>query len=191
MKNIIVAATLASTFIFAGTANAATGVINFAGTLSNVTCTATPGPGSGTGTDFNIDFGTVAFADLNDSSSTSHGAAKYINVLVDCTNATGLTTVRAAFDPAAGSGIDAEDRRLLSLATGTAARGAGIGILDDDGNVINLSGNDTIAAPLVPTAGTPGAATALMTTRAAYVLNGAAPVPGVNTAQLPFTLTFE
>ena len=189
MKHIIVAATLASTFMLTSVANAATGVINFAGTLSTVTCTALPGAGSGTAPDFNINFGTVAFADLNDSSSTSHGAAKYINIIVDCTNAAGLTTVKAAFDPAAGSGIDAGDARLLSLASGTLARGAGIGILDDTGRVINLSGNDTVETPLVP--GEAGAATALITTRAAYVLNGQTPVPGPNTAQLPFTLTFE
>jgi major type 1 subunit fimbrin (pilin) len=190
LKRIIIATALASTFALSGLAHAANGIINFQGELINSTCTAVPGPGSGSGSgsNFLIDFGKVSIADLSDGTGTSHGGARFVNVQVDCTNATSLTTVKAGFDPAAGSGIDANDSRLLAV-TG-ASRGAGIAMINEAGAVINLSGNETIDWPLTVDA-TTGDATALMQMRAAYVRNGVTPVPGANTAQLPFTLTFE
>jgi major type 1 subunit fimbrin (pilin) len=188
LKNMFIATALASTFAFSGLAHATNGVINFQGELTNTTCTAVPGPGSGSGSNFLIDFGKVSIADLSDGTGTSHGGAKFVNVQIDCTNAATVTTVKAGFDPAAGSGIDLNDSRLLAV--NGASRGAGIAMIDETGAVIDLSGNETIDWPLTVDT-TTGAATALMQMRAAYVRNGVTPVPGANTAQLPFTLTFE
>lgn len=188
LKNMLITTALASTFAFSGLATAANGVINFQGELTNTTCTAVPGPGSGSGSNFLIDFGKVSIADLSDGTGTSHGGAKYVNVQIDCTSAASVTTVKAGFDPAAGSGIDLNDGRLLAV--NGLSRGAGIAMIDEAGAVINLSANETIDWPLTVDP-TTGDATALMQMRAAYVLNGVTPVPGTNTAQLPFTLTFE
>ena len=184
------AAVLACALTFTGSADAATtGIINFKGNLSHVTCSATPGPGMGSGSDYNVDFGTVPFSDITDGTGSNFGVVRYIHVVVDCTNATGLSTVKASFDPISGSGIDPRDRRLLQLAPSSVARGAGIALIDENNQIINLGSNGVIKAPLVP--GPAPTAKADLNMRAAYVLNGDTRVAGANTAQLPFALDFE
>lgn len=188
---------LASTIVglFATSAMAADGTINFTGEITAASCSATAGAGTGvTGAKgkqvIDVKMGKVSMDSL---SGTPAGivAGTAININLDCGNtATGLTTVKVQFDPNSGSGVDLKNNNLLKT-TGVAT-GVGIGIYDSNNNLINLAGNGSFDAPLVKTGTSdPFKYTANLNMRAAYVANGDAMLPGTANGELPFTLTYE
>lgn len=189
MKTIHSAALLISAFVLCSTVQASTGTISFTGTLTSATCTVEPGAGSGgAANNIEVDLGTVSFRDLSNGTGTDFGAATRINLDINCASAIGLTLVKMGFRPGDGSGSDVSDPRLLRTAGG--AVGVGIGIIDETNRVLALNASEVISAPLVVDGG--GGATASMSMRAAYILNGVAGTfAGAATGSLPFTLTYE
>lgn len=185
---IAIAVTAAAPFAFANT-----GTINFTGSLTAATCTVAPGAGAG-GSAQNIDvaMGNVSLADLSTGTGSGFATSASFAIEVNCASGmTGLTTVRMAFDPRSGSGLDAQDSRLLRLTgSGTAgvASGVGIGLITENNAVVNLSGASTVEAPLTVTG---AAAIARLNLRAAYIATNATPTAGTGDATLPFTLTYE
>ncbi|AZF20922.1 fimbrial protein [Pseudomonas sp. R3-52-08] len=168
------------------------GKIEFSGELIAASCTVEPGAGSSGGNgNINVDLGKVSLSDVGEP-GVGVAAATHINLDIDCSSGVGgLSTVKVKFDPLSGSGIDGADGRLLKLQSGEkAAKGVAIAILNDNNQVLNLSANETIDAALQVDE---GKATASLSMRAAYALNGASDdvKAGIGNATLPFTLTYE
>lgn len=180
--------------LFATSAMAADGTINFTGEVTAASCAISAGAGTGvTGSTqkvIDVKMGKISMDTLK---NTQAGivASSAINIALDCANtAAGLTTVKVQFDPNSGSGVDLNNNNLLK-ATGTAT-GVGIGIYDASNNLINLAGNGTFNAPLIKTGTDPAFKyTANLNLRAAYVANGDVVAPGTANGELPFTLTYE
>lgn len=175
---------------------AADGTINFTGEIIAASCVASSGSGTSVGGSVgnqtvDVDFGKVSLDSLKGSAGGGIAAGKSLNLNLDCGNtAAGLTTVKLGFDPMAGSGIDRKNNSLLKT-TGT-AKGVGIGLYDENNDLINLSANEEYISELVKT-GEDAAAkyTANLTMRAAYVLNGDEIEVGTAFGTLPFTLSYE
>ncbi|WP_428555764.1 fimbrial protein [Pseudomonas edaphica] len=187
---------LASSIVgmFATSAMAADGTINFTGQVTAASCGISAGAGTGvTGTTqktIDVKMGKVSMDSLkNTQAGIVAGSA--INIALDCANtATGLSTVKVQFDPSSGSGVDAKNNNLLRT-TGTAT-GVGIGIYDSSNSLINLAGNGTFNAPLIKGGVDPDFKyTANLNLRASYVANGDVVAPGTADGNLPFTLTYE
>lgn len=180
--------------LFATSAMAADGTINFTGEVTAASCLVTAGAGTGvTGTTqkvIDVKMGKVSMDSLKNT-QTGIVASSAININLDCGNtAAGLTTVKVQFDPHSGSGVDLKNNNLLKT-TGTAT-GVGIGLYDAGNKLINLAGNGTFDAALVKTgvdADTKYSAN--LNLRAAYVANGDTVAPGIANGNLPFTLTYE
>lgn len=188
MKKILLLTTLAVALGSHGLAQANTGTINFTGNITTSTCEVRPGAGTGGSLDnILVPMGVVSFHDLG-SVTEPVGGAVAINLELTCDGIDDVTDVRMSFDPRAGSGLDT-DPRLLSVTTGPgAAAGVAVAIVDDSNNIVNLGAGEGIEAKLIIGAG--GTATADLSMRAAYVLNGTAPVPGDANAHMPFTLSY-
>lgn len=174
-------------------AYANSGTINFTGSLNAATCTVAPGAGAGgSGQNIDVAMGNVALADLSTGSGSDFATTASFSIKIDCASGmTGLNTVKMAFDPRSGSGVDAEDPRLLRLTgTGNAgnATGVGIALINSANTVLNLNAAAAIASPLSVTG---DAAIADLSMRAAYVATNATPTAGSANATLPFTLTYE
>lgn len=188
---------LASSFVglFATSALAADGTINFTGEITAASCSATAGAGTSVSGAkgkqvIDVKLGKVSIDSL---SGTPIGivAGTAININLDCSNtAAGLTTVKLQFDPSSGSGVDAKNNNLLKT-TGV-AKGVGIALYDSSNSLINLTGNGTINGALVKTGADPDVKYAAnLNMRAAYMANGDEIVPGTANGELPFTLTYE
>lgn len=188
MKTTLLAATLLSALVIGSAAHANTGTISFTGTLTSATCTVDPGAGSGgTTNNIEVDLGTVSFRDLSEGTGTDFGAATRINLDINCSSASGLSTVKMNFNPSSGTGVDTLDPRLLKTTGGST--GVGIGIINEANQVLALNAAETIDAPLTESA---GSATAQMTMRAAYILNGDTTLTaGAANGSMPFTLSYE
>ncbi|AOE88135.1 fimbrial protein [Pseudomonas sp. TCU-HL1] len=182
--------------LLANSAMAADGTINFSGELTSASCKVTGGAGTSvTGNKgnqiINVNLGKVPIDALGGTAGGGIAAGTAINLELDCGNTGGgLTTVMLRFDPKSGSGIDAKNFNLLKT-TGSAS-GVGIGLYDDDGNLLNLSANESIDTPLVASGTTPVNYKASLSMRAGYVKSSAAaPTPGIANGTLPFTLTYK
>lgn len=178
---------------FAATASAAGGKINFTGSIVNASCTlgTSNTPISSQSGDISIDFGKVAIEDL--TRQVAGTAVTTVNMNLNCPGVSNtLTGVSVTFDPMSGSGIDSNDSRLLKLNTaGSPAKGVGIAIVNAANDIIDLSGNETISAPL--TVDDNGVGTANLSLRAAYVRSSDSitPTAGDANATLPFTITYQ
>lgn len=176
---------------------AADGTINFTGNITAASCSITGGAGTNvTGEkgkqDIAVNLGTVSADSVGGTAGHGIAGGTSISLNLDCGNtATDLTLVKMKFDPLAGSGIDGKNNKLLKISG--SAKGVGIGLYDDNNNLLNLAANETINAPLVK-GGTEAAPvyTAALNMRAGYVANGEAAI-GAGTANgtLPFTLSYE
>lgn len=182
--------------ILANTALAADGTINFTGEITAASCVASAGAGSavsgGKGQQIvDVNLGKVGMDALGGSAEAGLAAGTSINLNLDCGNtAAGLTTVKFGFDPMSGSGIDPKNNSLLKT-TGSAS-GVGIGMYDENSQLINLSANEVYSAPLtVAGEGQDAKYSAALNMRASYVANGDALKPGTANGTLPFTLTYE
>jgi len=180
--------------LFATSAMAADGTINFTGEVTAASCGISAGAGTGvTGTTqkvIDVKMGKVSIDSLKNS-QTGIVAGSAININLDCGNtAAGLTTVKVKFDPNSGSGVDLKNNNLLKT-TGTAT-GVGIGLYDASNNLINLAGNGSFDSPLIKAGTDPDIKySANLNLRASYVANGDVVVPGTANGNLPFTLTYE
>ncbi|PFH19502.1 fimbrial protein [Burkholderia sp. JKS000303] len=194
-KKILVLAAVAGMFA-AGSAMAADGTINFTGNITAASCLITGGAGTSvTGEkgkqDIAVNLGTVSADSIGGTAGHSIAGGTSISLNLDCGNtATDLTLVKMKFDPLAGSGIDGKNNKLLKI-SGSAV-GVGIGLYDDNNNLLNLAANETINAPLVK-GGTDEKPTytAALNMRAGYVANGDKVAAGTANGTLPFTLSYE
>lgn len=173
------------------TANAANnGRLVFNGSLTDITCDINAGTGASTGTnpgDINVDLGNVSFSDIGRFADNKLETASPIQLLVNCTGgAAAYDAVNMRFVARQGSGLDNLDQRLLR--TTGAADGVGIGMLNASYQLMDLSGNETIDAPLVQDGA--GGATAELNFGAVYVLNGATTNPGNADGFLPFVMDY-
>ncbi|AZF03587.1 MULTISPECIES: fimbrial protein [unclassified Pseudomonas] len=177
----------------ANSAMAADGVINFTGEIVAVTCDATGGStgGNASAQNIDVDLGKVAMDSLqNSEGGIVSGTA--INVKLDCGGtAEGLNFVKMKFDPLSGSGVDLVNGSLLKT-VGTAT-GVGIGVYNSENELLNLSANESITAPLVgeEVGEDETNYTADIVLRASYVASGGPVAPGTANGTLPFTLTYE
>lgn len=174
-----------------GTANAANnGKLVFSGTLTNISCDVAPGTGVGAGPngDINVDMGNVSFSDIGTSSQSRLATATPIQLLVNCSaGAEQYNTVKMRFVASAGSGQDDNDRSLLKVYG--SANGVGIGMVNEQNRLMDLSGTETIDKPLVKDDA--GGATAELNFAAVYVLNGTATNPGNADGFMPFVMDYE
>lgn len=174
-----------------GTANAANnGKLVFNGTLTNISCNVAPGAGVGAGPngDINVDLGNVSFADIGTSSQSRLATATPIQLLVNCSaGVEQYNTVKMRFVARNGSGLDNNDQTLLR--TTGAADGVGIGMVNAQNRLMDLSGTETIDKPLVKDG--VGGATAELNFAAVYVLNGTATNPGNADGFMPFVMDYE
>ncbi|OIN46427.1 fimbrial protein [Pseudomonas azotoformans] len=181
--------------LFATSAMAADGTINFTGEITAASCSATSGAGTSvTGAKgkqvIDVKMGKVSMDSLG-GAPAGIVAGTAININLDCGGTgTGLTTVKVQFDPNSGSGVDLKNNNLLKT-TGTAT-GVGIGMYSAGNTLINLSGNGSFDAPLIKTGTDPDFKYAAnLNLRAAYVANGDVMKAGTANGELPFTLTYE
>jgi len=187
--------------LMAGSAMAAgDGTINFTGSIVAASCTL--GAGSGTNVTggkgqqtISVNLGKVTTDSLGGTGGGIIGGTA-INLNLNCDNsAAGLSKVKVRFDPASGSGIDPKNNFLLAT-TGPVddkATGVGIGLYNDQNQLLNLSGNDVIQGDLVKTGeGDTATYSAKLALRAGYVKSGTAAITaGQANGTLPFTLTYE
>lgn len=193
MKNttLSLAVVAAMGLSLAGTANAANnGKLVFNGTLTNITCDIGAGTGASPGInpgEINVDLGNVSFADIGRFAEGKLSTASPIQLLVNCTGgAAQYNAVNMRFIARQGSGLDNLDQKLLR--TTGAADGVGIGLLNASNQLMDLSSNETINAPLVQDG--QGGATAELNFGAVYVLNSAATNPGNADGFLPFVMDY-
>lgn len=177
MKKIILASSILAAASFAQFSQAESGVISFTGTLNAATCSIDGG------SDIALNMGNVSIGDLQETPTAAHAQR---DVTINCEGATDLTAVQLKFDPAGGSGSDADDDRLLK--TAGAGKGASIALLDTSNSIINLK-NDSLDGAL--TVDDEGNGTSTLSLRAAFVKNADAPNAEAVTASLPFTMTYE
>jgi len=173
------------------TANAANnGKLVFTGTLTNISCDVGPGAGVGAGPngEINVDMGNVSFSDIGTSSQNRLETATPIQLLVNCSAGVDqYNTVKMRLVARSGSGLDNNDSKLLR--TTGAADGVGIGMVNAQNQIMDLSGTETIDKPLVKDG--VGGATAELNFAAVYVLNGTATNPGNADGFMPFVLDYE
>lgn len=184
---IFLALTLASPIV----ANANQGIIGFDGNITSPTCTvAGTGAASGSGTGITLNFGDLRMSDLQSADTWSAAVGRAFNLVVTCPgNMSGYSTARATLTPAAGSGVDPNDSRLLRLTSGSVARGVAVGLWSSTtSGPLNLSTNPSLTGPFVVT-GASGIAT--INVNAIYSRTAAVPVAGTASATLPFSLTYE
>ncbi|UDI94636.1 MULTISPECIES: fimbrial protein [unclassified Pseudomonas] len=196
MKAIKFLMLASAAFTMTSNAFAADGTINFTGEIVAASCVASAGAGSTVGGSagqqiVDVNLGKISMDAINGAGEGNIAAGTAINLNLDCGNtAAGLTTVKFSFDPMSGSGVDPKNNSLLKI-TGS-AEGVGIGMFDDNNQLINMSGNETYSAPLVVEGeGKDAKYSAAMRMRASYVANGAELKPGTANGTLPFTLTYE
>ncbi len=174
-----------------GTAHAANnGKLVFNGTLTNISCDVAPGAGVGAGPngDINVDLGNVSFSDIGTSNQSKLATATPIQLLVNCSaGADQYNTVKMRFVARSGSGLDNNDQTLLR--TTGAADGVGIGMINAQNKLMDLSGAETIDKPLVKDGA--GGATAELNFAAVYVLNGTTTNPGNADGFMPFVMDYE
>ena len=178
------------------TAMAADGTIKFTGEITAASCVASSGAGTSIGGEagqqvVDVNLGKVSMDSLGGAEGLNIAAGTSINLNLDCGNtADGLKSVKFAFDPMSGSGIDLKNNSLLK--TEGDAKGVGIGLFDDNNKLINLSANEGYTAELLKS-GEGGSAkyTAALNMRAGYVANGDELKAGIASGNLPFTLTYE
>lgn len=189
MKKVLLFALSTAVVAASGVAQASTGNIKFTGAVNSSSCVVSPGAGSsGAAGDIAVMMGTVSLNDLSTSTGTDFGGAANIGLDIQCDSGmTSLSTLHVRFDPLSGSGIDSDDPRLLKL-DANGAKGVGIAIINGDHEVINLSDNQVIDAPLEIDG---DKATANLSMRAAYVLTGVAAEAGPANASMPFTVTYD
>lgn len=191
-KTVFASSMLAVAFTqFANTASAAGGKINFTGSIVSASCTLGTTNTPISSGDISIDFGKVSIDDLARQVSGSSVATVNMNLTCPGVSDT-LTGVKVTFDPMSGSGIDSNDSRLLKLnSAGSPATGVGIAIINASNEIVDLSGNETIDAPL--TIDGSGVGTANLSLRAAYVRSSdsIAPTAGDANATLPFTIAYQ
>lgn len=189
MKKLVLVSSIIAAATFAQLSQAKTGDINFTGELIAASCSVSGGGAGGGPNSINVPMGKVSIDDLGDGSAGDFGAETAVNLDIDCASgAGGLTSVIMNFAPRSGSGLDADDTRLLQLTSGGAA-GVGIALINDTNTIIDLGSAETVKAAL--TAGSnPGEATAKLNLRAAYIKT-TTPTAGVANATMPFTLSYE
>jgi major type 1 subunit fimbrin (pilin) len=173
------------------TATANQGLIAFDGNVTSPTCTvAGTGAASGSGSGITLNFGDIRITDLQSADTWSAAVGKAFNLVVTCPgNMSGYRTARATLTPAAGSGVDPNDGRLLRLTSGSVAKGVAVGLWSSTtSGPLNLSSNPDLIGPFVVT-GANGIAT--ISVNAIYSRTAATPVAGTALATLPFSLTYE
>jgi len=186
MKKLILVSSIIAVTSFMQLSQAKTGDINFTGSLTAATCSATA-PGS-TANNINVPMGIVSIADLEDGSTGQASTTTQLQLDINCTGATDLSNAHMSFDPVSGSGLDADDTRLLKINTG-GATGVGIALLDSSDTILNLGAGDRLTTALIVD-GT-GAATAKLDLRAAYIKNGTPLAAGTANANMPFTFIYD
>lgn len=171
------------------------GKISFVGEITNTTCDVGVGGGvSGTTNNISVNLGKVSSSDVLAAGSTSSaGVASNLGGLtVTCANGSSdISSVVMVFDPAAGTGINPNDAKLLQIAPG-GAEGVGIALFDQNNKVIDLSNSSSsannIQSPVKWDAS--GKATVNMSFRAAYVKDGKTLKAGKANGTLPFILKY-
>lgn len=191
MKKLALASTFVALSSLYPMAHAASsGIISFAGSITNSTCTVNASA-AGTAATIIVPMGIVSINELGTGSGTNFGSSKPITLTINCPNITGLSSVSAQFTPnSSGTGTNNVDSRLLRT-TGTAI-GVGIGIIDSNNSLINLN-ELASSSPKALTAGAGTTGSATINLRAAYIraVSGSGdPTPGTANGTLPFTLTF-
>lgn len=183
----------------ANSAMAQDGTIHFEGKITAASCEMKPGNGGevkpGQPNDIFVKLGEVS---KNNLVSTGGGAniigSKNINLVLDCQNGSaGVSTVHLTFLPEdGGTGLDGDDLRLLKVTGG--ATGVGIGLFNDQDQLLNLGGLSTeITGPLAVDATDPLNVkySANLALRAAYVANGTTITEGQANGTLPFALSYD
>lgn len=198
IKSIKVLSVLAAS-LMATSVMANDGTLNFTGEIIAASCELTGGSGTTVGGEasnqiIDIDMGKVSIDSIQSAAGNGTIAAgKNINLNLDCGGTgTGLTSVNVAFDPASGSGFDAQNSALLAIEAGGAA-GVGIGLYDTSSNLLDLRAGEYFSAPLTEADDGEGGKvyTADLNIRAAYVGNGETIEPGLANATLPFTISYQ
>lgn len=196
MKKLFLSSSiLAATSLFS-LAYATSGTIQFTGQLTAASCTVNGGGGGSTPIAIPVNLGTIAIGDLSDGNGSSFGNTTTIPIKIECSDAGGLNSVAMQFSPSTGSGVDPVDGRLLKITAG-GAKGVGIGIINSDDTLIDMSGTaKSLSVPLVMSGGpapAPETGTADIVLRAAYIkaaAPGAATTAGPANGTLPFILTY-
>ncbi|MBB4864070.1 type 1 fimbria pilin [Pseudomonas nitritireducens] len=177
----------------AGNALAADGTINFTGEIIAASCKVGANTGAVVGGDVghqtvDVKLGKVSADSISGTAGGGIAAGTNISLSLDC-GATGkdLSNVKLAFDPASGSGLDLKNNSLLKVTGG--AGGVGIGLYNDQNQLINLAANEGYTGEIVKEADDSYKAT--LNLRAGYVANGDTIVPGAANGTLPFTLSYE
>lgn len=186
MKKLILVSSVIAATSFMPLSQAKTGDINFTGSLTAATCTATA-PGS-TANNINVPMGIISIADLEDGSTGQATTTTQLQLDINCTGATSLSNAHMSFDPVGGTGLDADDTRLLKIDNG-GATGVGIALMDASDNILNLGAGEHLTTPL--TVDGTGAAVAKLDLRAAYLKNGKPLAAGVANASMPFTFIYD
>ncbi|WP_204383109.1 fimbrial protein [Pseudomonas sp. NFPP19] len=178
--------------LVASSAMAADGTINFTGEISSVSCSITAGGGTGGGgaQTITVPLGKVSIDSIKTPAEGTIASTVRINLNLDCgSTGSGLSTVDMKFDPAAGSGIDLKDPRLLK--TLGAGKGVGIAIYNENNQIINMSANEIISGTLTQSPPSTGTYKSSISLRAGYVANAEDFVAGKADGTLPFSLTYK
>jgi major type 1 subunit fimbrin (pilin) len=165
------------------------GTTSFDATITMPSCGVAGGNGAGgTGDTIQVQNMDSSIGVLGDGRTWgSHG--KRFDLLVTCPgNMSGYNLVQASFQPDSGSGLDPQDNQLLRLAVGSTARHVALALWRADTSIIDLSNSPVVSGPLT---GTGSTTTARIALGAIFARTSSAPVAGIATASLPFTLTYE
>jgi major type 1 subunit fimbrin (pilin) len=170
-------------------ATADSGTIAFDANITLPTCNVTGENGAtGAGDTIQVHNMDSAIGVLGDGGTWgNHG--KRFDLRVTCPgNMSSYTLARASFQPGSGSGLDPQDNQLLRLVAGSTARHVALALWRADISMIDPSRSPTVTVPLVVSGDT---TTALIALGAIFTRTSPAPVAGIATASLPFTLTYE
>lgn len=171
----------------AATSSAATGTINFTGSVSGTTCTVAGG--TGTSPDFTVTMPSVAVGALDAADKVAGGTVFQIR-LTACTVAAGATgTALTYFEP--GASVDLATGRLKNTAAAaTAAKNVQIGLLNDDGSNITV-GSATHGSKAVTLEGADGAKAATLRYIAQYVATGGAAEAGQVASNVLYSMVYN
>ncbi|MFJ5159177.1 fimbrial protein [Pantoea sp. NPDC088449] len=170
MKKSLILAVLAGSALVS-TAHAASGTLNFTGTVSADACTVSP-----TTKSQNIDLGRVATSDFSAIGATS--GSRQISI--------DLTACPAAITAAAVNftgPTHADNRKLLALSGASTAKNLGIALFEDDGVTLIPIGSTSKSQNLTTTA--------TLTYFAKYQSTAATVTDGTAEAAADFTIVYN
>lgn len=196
---------LAITAAAANSAMAADGTITFTGEIIAASCSlgatgsspsVTPGE-EAKGKNLIVALGKVSKSGIGVPGGQGViNTAKNIDLALDCTEATDLTSVTMSFDPKSGSGLHPQDSRLLNLTgAGTAgvATNVGIGLYNGNNELLNLGSEASVTGALTKSGeGAEAVWKTNLNLRAGYVQAGPTAITaGTANGTLPFLLSYN